>query len=195
MSDAVELWQLYDNQGRPIPNKGATKDDVYSKALLHAAAHVWIWRQTTAGIEILLQKRALDKKTWPGCYDISAAGHIDLGEDPITAALREAREEIGIDIQATSLRFIGVDRRYLTPPDKAWTENEFNWLYLLELKEQVAFSLEDGEVHSLEWKQLQQINEELSDETTVQTYVPHGSTYFALVFENIKQMLSEESTT
>lgn len=103
----TELWQLYDEQGRPVIGKGSTKDDVFGKALLHGASHVWIWRHKGNKIQILLQKRAADKRTWPNYYDISAAGHIDLGEDPITAAVRETKEEIGHDVPDTDLRFIG----------------------------------------------------------------------------------------
>ena len=111
-----ELWQLYDNQGRPISGKGASKNDVYGNALLHAASHVWIWRQNGQEVDILLQKRAADKRTWPGCYDISAAGHIDLGENELQAAIRESQEEIGHTIDIAKLEFIGAHRCYLVAP-------------------------------------------------------------------------------
>ncbi len=62
-------------------------------------------------MQVLFQKRTATKRTWPNHFDISAAGHIDLGEDPITAAIRETKEEIGIDVASNDLQFIGVDRR------------------------------------------------------------------------------------
>jgi isopentenyldiphosphate isomerase len=186
----TELWQLYDDQGNPIAGKGASKEDVYGKALLHAAAHVWIWRKTDRGIEVLLQKRARNKRTWGGRYDISAAGPIDLGEEPITAAIRETQEEIGFNVNVSDLHFIGVDRRYLVAPDKSWTENELNWLYSLKLDASASFRLEDGEVDSLGWKTLTNIQTELSEDSTVALYVPHGKTYYALVFAAIKQQES-----
>jgi isopentenyldiphosphate isomerase len=192
MNGPTELWQLYNNQGSPILGKGALKEDVYGRALLHAASHVWIWRRTNNNsIEILLQKRATDKKTWPGRYDISAAGHIDIGEDPITAAIRETQEEIGFAINEQDLRFIGVDRRLMVAPDKSWTENELNWMYLLEIKQDVSFKLEDGEVDSLVWKSLAQIQKELADNTAKDSYVPHGSKYFGVVFGGIEQVEAE----
>lgn len=48
---------------------------------------------------ILLQKRSNKVKTYPNCWDHSAAGHVDIGEDYLSAALRELREEIGIKRQ------------------------------------------------------------------------------------------------
>jgi 8-oxo-dGTP pyrophosphatase MutT (NUDIX family) len=185
----AELWQLYDNQGNPIPDKGALPQDVYGKALLHAASHVWIWRRTKGGPEILLQKRNLGIHTWPGRYDISAAGHVDLDETPLAAAIRETQEEIGFTIKDSDFQFIGVDRRYVLAPDKTWTENELNWLYLFEATSEAIFSLEDGEVLSLEWKPVRDIESEVKNKATADSYVPHGQIYYGIIFAAIGRAL------
>lgn len=184
----TELWQLYDEQGRPLNGKGGTKDDVFGKALLHGASHVWIWRRVGNKVQILLQKRAANKRTWPNYYDISAAGHIDLGENPITAAIRETREEIGHDVTDTDLHFIGVDRRLITTPDGKSTENEICWLYALRLDDTTSFSLDDGEVASVEWKDIDVMKIEVGSESI---YVPHGATYYNTVFEAIERLSNE----
>lgn len=188
-----ELWQLYDNQGRPISGKGANKNDVYSKALLHAASHVWIWRQNDHGIEILLQKRAADKRTWPNRYDISAAGHIDLGEDELQAVIREAGEEIGHTPNIAKLEFIGTHRCFVVAQDKTWTENEIRFLYLLEVGANTVFKLEDGEVDLLEWKPVATIKQELADKAMQDSYVPHSDAYFAMVFEALERVAKSSS--
>jgi isopentenyldiphosphate isomerase len=184
-----ELWQLYDNQGRPISGKGANKNDVYGKALLHAASHVWIWRQNGQDVEILLQKRAADKRTWPSRYDISAAGHIDLGETELQAAIREAEEEIGHTPNIAKLEFIGTHRCFVIAQDKTWTENEIRFLYLLKIDTGTNFKLEDGEVASLEWKSVATIKRELADRAFLQgNYVPHSDAYFAMLFEALERL-------
>lgn len=182
-----ELWQLYDNQGRPVAGKGAHKNDVYGSALLHAAAHVWIWRQGNMGIEVLLQKRAANKRTWPNRYDISAAGHIDLGENELQAAAREAEEEIGLKPDISQLEFIGTHRCFVVAADKTWTENEIRFLYLLQIGVETEFKLEDGEVDSLEWKPASIIKQELMDTTLRDNYVPHAGAYFAMLFEALER--------
>lgn len=53
--------------------------------------------------ELALQKRVLDDKPFPGYWDFSAGGHIDLGEESQNAAERELFEELGI---SPSLVFI-----------------------------------------------------------------------------------------
>ena len=56
---------------------------------------------------IILQKVALSKKTDPGKWSYSAAGHVDAAETYEQAALRELSEEMGI--KATKIDFLGKD--------------------------------------------------------------------------------------
>ena len=51
--------------------------------------------------EILLQRRC-GTKLWPN-YLALPAGHVDEGEDAYEAAIREAKEELGIDIKFEDL--------------------------------------------------------------------------------------------
>lgn len=183
-----ELWQLFDEQGRSIGNQGAARQDVYQKALLHGASHVWIWRETDGKPNILLQIRALDKKTWPGHYDISAAGHIDFGEDAVIAAAREVHEEIGVEVNDEDLKLIGVERRFLPVPDTGYIENEFCWLFILKLEDDTNFELTDGEVDSLVWKTIEKIKAELKTDAK---YVQHGNLYYETVFRAIQREASK----
>lgn len=183
MSDAVELWQLYDEQGNPLQDKGATKEDVLGKGLLHGASHVWIWRVKDDQTQILLQKRAGNKRTWPNYYDISAAGHIDLGETPLTAAIREAKEEINLNIKPEDLKFAGSRGGRVLVPDSELIENEFCFIYTLRLDNETDFSLNDGEVDSLIWKDLDIMKNEIQNNSGKEKYVPHGDTYFSILFD------------
>lgn len=178
-----ELWQLYDEQGRFIAGKGAPDTDVYTKGLLHGAAHVWIWRRQGSKKEVLLQKRAATKRTWPNRYDISAAGHIDLGETPLDAAIRESKEEINVDISEDRLRLISVQRAYLDAGNHL-IENEFRWLYLLELPGDTAFQLQEGEVSAMEWMPIVTFKAAL--QSSPKNFVPHGAPYYDTVMAAIE---------
>jgi isopentenyldiphosphate isomerase len=185
MSDAEILWQLYDEQGNPIANKGATKDDVFGKGLLHGAAHVWIWRKGTNGKEVLLQRRAANKRTWPNMLDISAAGHIDLGETPEVAAIRETVEEIGLSVQTSDLLL--VDRLRINKPTEGDAiENEFRWIYLLEIEPDATFTLQEEEVAATQW-----ISYEKFKQTVLPNngdYVPQGDDYFKVLLAKLETM-------
>ena len=58
--------------------------------------------------DILLQKVSAKKKKDAGKWSYSAAGHVDAGEEYTTAALRELKEELGID--AKIVEYIGLSR-------------------------------------------------------------------------------------
>src|SRR5687768_17055127 len=73
------------------------KADIHRDGEWHRAAHLWI---VTTDRRVLLQKRARAKENWPGFWDVSVAGHVSAGENAIDAAIREAREEIGLDLEA-----------------------------------------------------------------------------------------------
>jgi 8-oxo-dGTP diphosphatase len=55
------------------------------------------------GDEVLMFKRSDDKKNFPGFWSIPG-GHIDEGEDPLAAAIREVKEETGVDVTPDNLK-------------------------------------------------------------------------------------------
>jgi isopentenyl-diphosphate delta-isomerase len=172
---AKNLWQQYDEQGRPLAGPGIAKAEAFGQGILHAASHVWIWRLQNGNPEVLLQKRAADKASWPNHYDISAAGHIDLGEDALTAAIRETQEEIGIDVPPEELFNIGIHRAHLQAP--GLIENEFQWLYLYQLQSGASFTLQADEVATTQWVALEDFRSRCQSDD----FVPHGSAYFGEV--------------
>jgi len=78
------------------------RDVIHVNNLRHRAAHMLLFNSSG---ELYLQKRSIWKDRNPSCWDSSAAGHVDAGEDYLTAARRELREELGIE--APELTSIG----------------------------------------------------------------------------------------
>lgn len=56
---------------------------------------------------MLLQKRSMNKDSFPGKFDTSSAGHIQAGDEPLESALRELGEELGIQATPEQLVFAG----------------------------------------------------------------------------------------
>ena len=67
----------------------------------HLVIHVCIFNSKN---ELLIQRRHPDKIGWPGIWDISAAGSALQDEDSRMAAIREVKEELGIEINLDGLR-------------------------------------------------------------------------------------------
>lgn len=93
----MEMFDIVDENGEPTGTvKERTK--VHEDGDLHRTSHVWIVRDNNKGrLDVLLQKRSESKDSNPGCYDISSAGHIPAGCGYLDSALRELKEELGID--------------------------------------------------------------------------------------------------
>lgn len=62
--------------------------------LIHRAVHVVIFHPEKP--QLLLQKRNSRKDIQPGKWDTAVGGHLDAGEDYLTAARREMGEELGL---------------------------------------------------------------------------------------------------
>lgn len=98
-----EILEIYDNNLKKIGF--ASRKEVHQQGLLHAVSHLWI--TDIQHQRLYLQQRSLKKDAFPGYYDISTAGHIDPNETPTEAILREAKEEIGLELKASDLNFLG----------------------------------------------------------------------------------------
>ena len=88
------------------------------KAVFKSAVHIILINDN----KILLQKRK-GSKLWPGYYALPA-GHIDEGETQYAALIREAKEELGIEINLNDVinnyvvlrrNFFEIDGKILEP--------------------------------------------------------------------------------
>ncbi len=98
----TELIDVLDENGIKT-GRVATRDEVHREGLWHRIILVAILDDQN---HILLQQRSDNKPTNPGMWDIATAGHVDAGEDSLTAAVREVVEEIGIKIRPSDLRWL-----------------------------------------------------------------------------------------
>ena len=101
----MELFDIVDENGLPI-GKTVERNIAHKDGIRHRSEHVWIARHTHDGVEVLMQKRALSKDSFPGRFDTSSAGHIHAGENPTESAVRELKEELGITAVTSDLNFI-----------------------------------------------------------------------------------------
>jgi isopentenyldiphosphate isomerase len=115
------------------------RSEVHRLGLMHRAAHVLVFN--TAG-QVFLQKRSLKKDRQPGLWDSSASGHVDTGEDYDACAVRELREEIGLELPVPP-------RRLFKLAACAETDQEHVWVYRCEAEG--PFRLEPEEIERGGW--------------------------------------------
>ncbi|CAA6671017.1 unnamed protein product [Spirodela intermedia] len=95
----------------------------------HRAVHVWIYAENTR--ELLLQRRADCKDSWPGLWDISSAGHISAGSSSLLTARRELEEELGVRLPEDAFEFLFVFLQESVINGGTFINNEFNDVYLV----------------------------------------------------------------
>jgi isopentenyldiphosphate isomerase len=167
-----EQLDILDTRGTPT-GRVETRARAHREGLWHRTVHVWV---SNGRGEVLLQKRASDKETWPGRWDISAAGHIEAGGGSRAAAVREVAEELGIAIDAGELRHIATLRRqtrYETPPIR---DNEVTDVYLVERDLPVeSFRIQTEELSAVRWVSMDELARRVAEGDP--SLVPHGEEY------------------
>lgn len=145
--------QIVDENDNPI--RQATKQEAWAQGLRHRIVRIMI--ENDQG-QILLQHRSPTKDIFPNCWDNSAAGHVDAGEDYYHAAIRELKEELGID--GVTLQEIG---RYYS--EETWQGHQFNRftrVYKLRYN-RTPQKLEQGKVDGVRWVDRSELKQLVTD--------------------------------
>lgn len=180
---ADELIDICDKNNNLLGIK-KMKSEAHKNGLWHRAAHIWVYNSKG---EILLQFRAKTKDLFPNMWDVSAAGHVSAGEEPIDSVLREIKEEIGISAKKEKIEFFkiikwhGVFRRIIN--------NEFYYVYLYKFDGDIVnLKLQKEEVEAIRFTPIAETEEGLK--THPEKYTPNGNNYWFEAINEIKRKLN-----
>lgn len=155
---AKEILDIIDENGSPT-GRTVDRETAHREGILHRTAHLWLVRRRGDRIQILLQKRAEHKSSYPGCYDISSAGHIPAGVDYRPSAVRELQEELGITAGEEALVACG-DRRIIADAvffGKPFHDRQISRVFYLWMDlEEPQFTPQPEEVDSVLWMDLEE---------------------------------------
>lgn len=88
----MEYFPLVDKNDNVIGKIGSDQTVTDYKQIRFANAILF------KGNKIIVPKRTMTKKLYPGRYDYSGGGHVNYGESYLEAIVREMKEELGVDI-------------------------------------------------------------------------------------------------
>lgn len=141
-----EQLDILDATGAPT-GESAPKSEVHRLGLHHRCFHLWISGSGSGVPYLLVQRRARDKETWPGMLDVTAAGHLQRGEETLDG-LREVEEELGLRVEPRRLIPLGTREIDQEIPDGR--DREFQEVFLLlETVDPAALRLQREEVASI----------------------------------------------
>ncbi len=162
------------------------KSVAHRKGLFHSTIHVWFY---TSDRRILIQQRGKDKETFPLLWDVSVAGHIESGEDIEASALREIKEEIGLDVVEEDLEKIAIFKSVHKHADD-FVDAEYHHTFLCKLTVPLEQLIkQDSEVETLALLPLVTFAEETWGMANTGKYVPHGADYYKTIVIEVKRRL------
>jgi isopentenyldiphosphate isomerase len=119
-----QLLNVVDNTGNIIGEE--TRENVHGKGLLHREIHVLILDKDK---KIVFQLRDKNKDTYPDLLDAAVGGHVELGDDFVTAAIKETEEETGIKVTESDLKLIRITKSRSQDSATGMTNNAMRAIY------------------------------------------------------------------
>ncbi len=98
---APELWDLYDSD-RTLTGQTMIRGEDVPEGRYHLTVDVWI---TDGRGRYLISRRSLNRPTYAGMYE-TAGGSCVVGETSLEGAVREAYEEVGVELSGCPGRLI-----------------------------------------------------------------------------------------
>lgn len=89
----MELWDLY-NEQRELTGRDHVRGEEVPQGFYHLVVHIWI--RNSKG-EYLISQRSADRPAYPLMWEC-VGGSVTKGEDSLTGALRETKEEVGLTL-------------------------------------------------------------------------------------------------
>lgn len=97
----MELWDLY-NAHRERTGRDHVRGEEIPQGCYHLVVHIWIRNRKG---EYLISQRSADRPTCPLLWEC-VGGSVLKGEDSLTGALRETREEVGLTLTPESGKLV-----------------------------------------------------------------------------------------
>jgi len=182
MSD--ELLDICDEDNN-LTGESQTKSTAHREGLRHRTVHVCVYNDKG---EILLQKRADNKDIYPGLWDMSVAGHVSAGEEPVVSASRELAEEIGIQVEPQDLVFSHLGSAVYRSSEI--NEKVFYYAYLYRFDGEIEkLKLQTAEVQAIKFFSIPELLRSFKDEP--QNFCPHQD-YWQKYFEKIEIIVDKK---
>ncbi len=146
----MELIDIVDEKGN-FTRQVMDKEEAHDKNLLHNGVVIFIVNDKK---QVLLEKRSSNRKFNPNKWEL-VGGHVSAGEALEHAALRELKEEIGIDTTINELIPFGAKEVDLQ--DKA--SHIFYFYYFKCTLEEKDFVIQKEELSEVKWFDIDKVIE------------------------------------
>ncbi|MFR3658572.1 MAG: NUDIX hydrolase [Eisenbergiella sp.] len=148
----AEIWDLY-NENRELLGKDHVRGEQLPIDGYHLVVHVWI--RNSKG-EYLISQRSANRSTYPLMWEC-VGGSVVKGEDSLLGAIREAKEEVGVDLMPENGQVIFTKTRKIIE-GKIFNDIMDVWLFEYDGEVDLGKATTD-EVAQVAWMNREQIKE------------------------------------
>lgn len=158
----MELWDLY-TEDRQLTGNTHIRGEELPDGAYHLVVHVWIRNRKG---EYLISQRSANRPTFPLMWEC-VGGSILKGETSLQGAIREAKEEVGIDLSDDDGKLVFSKIRKTIDGKKF---NDILDVWLFEYNDEVNLSeATTDEVAQIKWMTCQEIQSLYKSQQLVQT--------------------------
>ena len=174
----MELLEYFDEKNTKSIGI-AQRDYIHKNNLWHREIAVWILNDKN---ELLFQRRSSKKKSLPNKFSITA-GHIGVGEKETIAAIREIKEEIGLEFKESDLKIIDIFK------NKQEGNHCFSYTYLAKTNKLIKdMIMQEDEVSELKYIPIHEVEDKIKNGDEEMPLLKKPLT--KLTIEKIKQSIN-----
>ncbi len=175
-----EYLDVLDEDGKAT-GKSASREEVHSHGVWHLTAQVLLMNLQG---EILVHRRARNKKYYPGLWDVYFGGHVLSGETPSQALIREAQEETNLILKGKDFQFLFDIKKADVQNDGNFINNDFAQVYLAQKDfDLTELALQVEEIEEVKFISLAKLQEIVTADG--QDFIPREHEY-ELLFKALK---------
>lgn len=144
----LELLRVIDNNGNNT-NEILEREELHNRSKLHNEVTIYIINNKK---EVLLQRRSKTRRFCPNMLGV-IAGHVGYNENPTSCAVREVKEEVGLNINKNNI--YPLSDKYLV---KERFNNHFMYpFYTICNKEEKDFKVQKEELSYVKWYSIDKV--------------------------------------
>lgn len=166
----MEIIDLIDENGN-LTGQTCDRKIVHKEGLLHMASGLIIIKPNIVnggGYSLLSQQRSYKKDKNAGLWDMTASGHIPSGQKPLESLIREAKEEINLEIDE-SVKLLGKFWRQEIHNNGSFIENELDFIYILIKDIDIStLKIQEEEVENIKYIPISEFKNKLHSHEAVQ---------------------------
>lgn len=149
----MEEWDLYDENRKQL-NKSVVRGEKLADNEYHLVVNAWVINSKK---QFLISQRA-PTKTYPYRWECTG-GSVLKGENSLKGAMRELKEELGIQVDADSAILVGTTNRYYVGcPDILDV-----WLFRADVSLE-ELTLQKEEVCNVKWASAEEIEKLIQED-------------------------------